>query len=54
MLKMLRETSADPQIRKFVLNQLNVIFTNVFWHEIFFEANGLPLILDIFDKALVS
>ncbi|EZA47060.1 Rotatin [Ooceraea biroi] len=54
LLEMLKDTSIEPQIRKSVLNQLNVIFANVSSHETVFKEDGLRLILDILEKALVE
>ncbi|RLU27556.1 hypothetical protein DMN91_001360 [Ooceraea biroi] len=54
LLEMLKDTSIEPQIRKSVLNQLNVIFANVSSHETVFKEDGLRLILDILEKALTE
>lgn len=54
VLEMLNEPNVDPKIRKSALVQINVMLSDISLHKLFINHYGLPLILDIFNKALVS
>lgn len=54
VLEMLNEPNVDPKIRKSVLVQISVMLSDTSLHKVFLNQSGLSLILDIFNKALVS
>ncbi|XP_011175426.1 rotatin isoform X1 [Solenopsis invicta] len=54
VLEMLNEPNVDPKIRKSALVQISVMLSDTSLHKLFINQNGLPLILDIFNKALVE
>lgn len=54
VLEMLNEPNVDPKIRKSALVQISVMLSDTSLHKLFINQNGLPLILDIFNKALVN
>lgn len=51
---MLKTPTTEPKMKKSALAQISVMMTDTSLHQIFIEENGLPLILDILSKALVS
>lgn len=53
VLEMLNEPNVDPKIRKSALVQISVMLTDSSLHKLFITENGLSLILDIFNSALV-
>lgn len=53
VLEMLESSNIEPKIRKSALVQLCVMLTDISLHKVFISQNGLPIILDIFSKALV-
>ncbi|XP_011873858.1 PREDICTED: rotatin isoform X2 [Vollenhovia emeryi] len=54
VLEMLTEPNVDPKIRKSALVQISVMLSDTSLHKLFINQGGLPLILDIFNKALVE
>ncbi|XP_071558418.1 rotatin [Temnothorax nylanderi] len=54
VLEMLNEPNVDPKIRKSALVQISVMLSDTSLHKLFINQGGLPLILDIFNKALVE
>ncbi|XP_012536869.1 rotatin isoform X2 [Monomorium pharaonis] len=54
VLEMLNEPNVDPKIRKSALVQISVMLSDSSLHKLFINQNGLPLILDIFNKALIE
>jgi len=54
VLEMLNEPNVDPKIRKSALVQISVMLSDTSLHKLFINQNGLSLILDIFNKALVN
>ncbi|XP_020290276.1 rotatin isoform X2 [Pseudomyrmex gracilis] len=55
VLEMLSESHiVDPKIRKNELVQISVMLSDHSLHNLFLSKNGLPLILDIFNKALIE
>jgi len=54
VLEMLNEPNIDPKIRKSALIQISVMLSDTSLHKLFINQNGLSLILDIFNKALVN
>ncbi|XP_058799120.1 rotatin isoform X2 [Phymastichus coffea] len=54
VLEMLESSNIEPKIRKSALVQLSVMLTDISLHKVFISQNGLPLILDIFSKALLE
>jgi len=54
VLEMLNESNIDPKIRKSALVQISVMLSDTSLHKLFIDQNGLSLILDIFNKALVK
>lgn len=54
VLEILNEPNVDPKIRKSALVQISVMLSDISLHKLFINQDGLPLILDIFNKALVS
>lgn len=53
VLEMLNEPNVDPKIRKSALVQISVMLTDSSLHKLFITENGLSLILNIFNSALV-
>lgn len=53
LLDLLRSDD-DPKIRKSALIQVQLMLTDSSLHEPFITEQGLPLVLDIFSKSLVS
>lgn len=51
---MLNDSDVDPKIRKSALVQISVMLTDSSLHNLFITENGLPLILKIFNSALVK
>lgn len=51
---MLNDSDIDPKIRKSALVQISVMLTDSSLHKLFISENGLPLILNIFNSALVK
>ncbi|GAB1865817.1 Rotatin [Camponotus japonicus] len=54
VLEMLNEPNVDPKIRKSALVQISVMLSDTSLHKLFINQGGLPLILDIFSKALIE
>ncbi|XP_043258441.1 rotatin [Colletes gigas] len=54
VLEMLREPNIDPKIRKSALVQISVMMSDSSLHKLFINENGLPLILKIFNSALLE
>ncbi|XP_053987608.1 rotatin [Hylaeus volcanicus] len=54
VLEMLREPNIDPKIRKSALVQISVMLSDNSLHKLFISENGLPLILEIFNSALIE
>lgn len=54
VLEMLNEPNVDPKIRKSALVQISVMLSDTSLHKLFINQGGLPLILDIFNKALIE
>ncbi|XP_017766173.1 PREDICTED: rotatin [Eufriesea mexicana] len=54
VLEMLNEPNIDPKIRKSALVQISVMLSDSSLHKLFINENGLPLILNIFNSALVE
>lgn len=54
VLEMLNEPNVDPKIRKSALVQISVMLSDTSLHKLFISQGGLSLILDIFNRALVS
>ncbi|CAL7947029.1 unnamed protein product [Xylocopa violacea] len=54
VLEMLNEPNVDPKIRKSALVQISVMLSDSSLHKLFITENGLPLILKIFNSALVE
>ncbi|KAL0124951.1 hypothetical protein PUN28_006666 [Cardiocondyla obscurior] len=54
VLEMLNEPNIDPKIRKSALVQISVMLSDTSLHKLFINQGGLPLILDIFSKALIE
>ncbi|XP_025159510.1 rotatin [Harpegnathos saltator] len=54
VLEMLNEPNVDPKIRRSALVQISVMLSDISLHKLFINQNGLPLILDIFNRALVE
>ncbi|XP_024221639.1 rotatin isoform X2 [Bombus impatiens] len=54
VLEMLNEPNVDPKIRKSALVQISVMLTDSSLHKLFITENGLSLILNIFNSALVE
>lgn len=53
VLEMLNEPNVDPKIRKSALVQISVMLSDTSLHKLFINQGGLPLILNIFNRALV-
>lgn len=51
---MLRDSDVDPKMRKSALVQINVMLTDTSLHKLFLNENGLFLILQAFNSALVN
>lgn len=51
---MLRDSDVDPKMRKSALVQINVMLTDTSLHKLFVNENGLSLILQAFNSALVN
>ncbi|KAK6637908.1 hypothetical protein RUM44_008330 [Polyplax serrata] len=54
VLEMLGSESLEPNLRRSVLSQLNIMLEDVLLHPTFLEQSGLKLILNILDKSLVE
>ncbi|KYN02662.1 Rotatin [Cyphomyrmex costatus] len=54
VLEMLNEPNVDPKIRKSALVQISVMLSDTSLHKLFISQDGLPLILDIFNKSLIE
>ncbi|XP_032667797.1 rotatin isoform X2 [Odontomachus brunneus] len=54
VLEMLNEPNVDPKIRKSALVQISVMLSDTSLHKLFVNQGGLPLVLDIFNRALVE
>ncbi|XP_008212651.1 rotatin isoform X1 [Nasonia vitripennis] len=54
VLEMLRSNNIEPKMRKSALVQVSVMLSDSSLHKLFISENGLPLILDIFSKALIE
>ncbi|XP_034182443.2 rotatin homolog anastral spindle 3 isoform X1 [Osmia lignaria lignaria] len=54
VLEMLNEPNVDPKIRKSALVQISVMLSDSSLHKLFITENGLSLILNVFDSALIE
>ncbi|XP_043681789.1 rotatin isoform X1 [Vespula pensylvanica] len=54
VLEMLRDSDVDPKMRKSALVQINVMLTDMSLHKLFLNENGLFLILQAFNSALIE
>ncbi|KAG7209111.1 hypothetical protein KM043_015257 [Ampulex compressa] len=54
VFEMLHEPNVDPKIRKSALVQISVMLTDASLHKLFITENGLSMILDIFNGALIE
>nr|XP_012230900.1 PREDICTED: LOW QUALITY PROTEIN: rotatin [Linepithema humile] len=54
VLEMLNEPNVDPKIRKSALVQISVMLSDTSLHKLFISQGGLPLILNIFNQALIE
>ncbi|KAK2582399.1 hypothetical protein KPH14_004718 [Odynerus spinipes] len=54
VLEMLSDPELDPKMRKSALVQINVMLTDTSLHKLFIDENGLSLILQMFNSALVE
>jgi rotatin len=51
---MLQSSNVEPKMKKSALVQVSVMLSDPSLHKLFISENGLPIILDIFSKALVN
>ncbi|CAG5088137.1 Similar to RTTN: Rotatin (Homo sapiens), partial [Cotesia congregata] len=54
VIEMLKSPNVEPKVRKSALVQISVMLTDSSLHKLFLKENGLKIILDIFDKALIE